>query len=128
MPESYPTSKRNDERFPILAHVRFRLVWSPDGSAPDPELHNGNNVIWNISRTGLFLATKNYAEIKSIVEVEFPLDDLQVVLRGEAEVVRANFLNNPSQGKYEYGLCFTKMDEESRQHLDRFITLIDRKK
>ena len=65
--ESFPTSKRTDERFPILAHVKFRLVSSPDGSKPEAELHNGNNVIWNISRTGLFLATKNYAEIKSLL-------------------------------------------------------------
>jgi hypothetical protein len=126
--ESFPTSKRTDERFPILAHVKFRLVSSPDGSKPEAELHNGNNVIWNISRTGLFLATKNYAEIKSIVEIEFPLDDMNAVLRGEAEVVRANHLNNPNQGKYEYGLRFTKMDDDSKAILDKFITLIDRKK
>jgi c-di-GMP-binding flagellar brake protein YcgR len=128
MTESFPTSKRTDERFPILAHVRFRLISSPDGSPEEPELHNGNNVIWNISRTGLFLATKNYAEIKSIVEVEFPLDDMNATIRSEAEVVRANHLNNPNQGKYEYGLRFTKIDEASKQVLDKFITLIDRKK
>ncbi|HTA76303.1 MAG TPA: PilZ domain-containing protein [bacterium] len=126
--ESFPNSKRNDERFPILTHVRLRLISSPDGKAPEPELHNGSNVIWNISRTGLFLATKNQTEIQSIVEIEFPLDDMKATLRGEAEVVRANFSNAPNDGKYEYGLRFTKMDSTSRLILDQFITLIDRKK
>jgi c-di-GMP-binding flagellar brake protein YcgR len=126
--ESFPASKRKDERFPIKAHVRFRLLWSPDGSEPEPELHNGNNVIWNISRTGLFLATKNFLEVTTKIEVEFPLDEFNATINAEAEVVRANFLNNPNQGKYEYGIRFTKMTEDSGQTLDKFITLINSKK
>jgi c-di-GMP-binding flagellar brake protein YcgR len=124
--ESFPAGKRRDSRFPIEARVRFRLVESPDGAAPEPELHNGNNVIWNISRTGLFLATKNFVEIHSTIEVEFPLDDFKTTLRSEAEVVRANFMNNTNQGRYEYGLRFTKMTEEFKQTLDKFISLIER--
>jgi hypothetical protein len=126
--ESIPTSKRKDERFPILALVRYRLLWSPDGSKPEAELHNGNNVIWNISRTGLFLATKNYTEIKSLIEVEFPLEEFKVTLKAEAEVVRANHFNNPNLGKYEYGIRFTQMSDEAVQMLDKFISLIEGKK
>jgi c-di-GMP-binding flagellar brake protein YcgR len=126
--DSIPTSKRKDERFPILALVRYRLIWSPDGSKPEAELHNGNNVIWNISRTGLFLATKNYTEIKSLIEVEFPLEEFKVTLKAEAEVVRANHFNNPNLGKYEYGIRFTKITEEAAKILDKFISLIESKK
>ena len=125
MAESFPTSKRQDERFPIQTQVRFRLVFSPDGTPPDPELHNGNNVIWNLSRTGIFLATKNFTEVGSIVEVEFPLAEFQATLRGEAQVVRSNFHNNPSQGRYEYGLRFTKMSDEHKQTLEKFIRVIE---
>ncbi len=123
--ESFPTSKRRDERFPIQAHVRFRLLFSPAGEKPEPELHNGNNVIWNISRTGLFLATKNFMEIGSLIEVEFPIADFNQVLSGEAEIVRANFQNNPNQGRYEYGLRFTQMSKEFKEILDKFIRLIE---
>src|SRR6185369_12557469 len=126
--ESFPTSKRRDERFPIEAHVRYRLIFSPDGAAPDPELHNGNNVIWNLSRTGLFLATKNFTEVGSTIEVEFPLVDFNATLRGEAEVVRANHMNNPNQGRFEYGLRFTKVSEEFNLTLNKFIDLIEAKK
>ncbi len=124
--ESFPAGKRKDNRFPIEARVRFRLVQSPDGAEPEAELHNGNNVIWNISRTGLFLGTKNFVEVKSVIEVEFPLDEFKATLRGEAEVVRANYMNNTNQGRYEYGLRFTKMPEEFKQTLDKFISLIER--
>jgi len=125
--ELFPESKRNDERFPILAHVRIRLVSSPSGKAPEPELDHGGNVIWNISRNGLFLATRNQTEVKSILEVEFPLDDMKTTLKVEAEVVRANFDNKLHEGKYEYGLCFTKIDEGSKAVLNVFMNLIDRK-
>jgi c-di-GMP-binding flagellar brake protein YcgR len=110
--DSIPTSKRKDERFPILALVRYRLLWSPDGSKPDAELHNG----------------KNYTEIKSIIEVEFPLEEFKVTLKTEAEVVRANHFNNPNLGKYEYGIRFTKITEEAAKMLDKFISLIEAKK
>jgi hypothetical protein len=126
--ESFPTHKRSDERFPIQAHVKFRLLRSPVGEEPEPALHNGNNVIWNISRTGLFLATKNFLEIGSVIEVEFPLADFNATLTGEAEVVRSNFQNNPNQGRYEYGLRFTQVSEEFKTILDKFIRLIEAEK
>jgi uncharacterized protein (TIGR02266 family) len=125
MAEAFPTSKRQDARFPIQAQVRFRLMFSPDGSAPEPELHNGNNVIWNLSRTGMFLATKNFTEVGSQVELEFPLTEFEATLRAEAEVVRSNFQNNPHQGRYEYGLRFTKMSDDHKQTLEKFIRLIE---
>jgi c-di-GMP-binding flagellar brake protein YcgR len=120
---SSPSDKRIAPRFPVRIHVRFRLLKSPVGEPPEPELHNGNNLMSNISRTGFFLATKNFLEVESILEIEFPLEDFKEVVRAEAEVVRANFQNNPNQGRYEYGLMFTNMHPHFRQVLDQYFKL-----
>ena len=108
-------------RFPVRIHIRFRLLESPSGEAPEAELHNGNNLMSNISRTGFFLSTKNYLEIGSRIEVEFPLEDFKQVLRAEATVVRANHANFPNQGRYEYGLLFMSMHPHFRETLDKFL-------
>ncbi len=116
-----PFDKRISPRFPVRIHIRFRLLSSPDGEAPEPELHNGNNLMSNISRTGFFLSTKNYLEVSSQIEVEFPLEEFKQVLRAEAEVVRANHANFPNQGRYEYGLHFLSMHPHFRETLDKFL-------
>jgi hypothetical protein len=120
-----PSDQRAAQRFPVRIHARFRLVSSPDGEAPEPELHNGNNVISNLSRTGFFLATKNYLEIDSVIEVEFPLEQFKEMIRGEAEVVRANYQNFPNQGRYEYGLRFVALHPHFREVLEKFFKVVE---
>lgn len=113
--------KRLAQRYPVRIHVRFRLLSSPDGEPPESELHNGNNLMFNISLTGFFLSTKNFLEISTHVEVEFPLEDFKQVIRAEAEVVRANNANFPNLGRYEYGLRFLGMHPHFRETLDNFL-------
>ena len=120
-----PEDKRIARRFPVQLHVRFRLLESPDGESPEPELHNGNNTISNISRTGFFLTTKNYLEIGSVIEIEFLLEAAKETVLAEAEVVRANYQNFPNQGRYEYGLQFKAMHPHFREVLDTYFNAID---
>lgn len=116
-----PGDKRVAQRFPVKIHIRFRLLKSPSGEAPEPELHNGNNLMSNVSRTGFLLSTKNFLEVLSVIEVEFPLEELKTVLRAEVEVIRANHQNFPNQGRYEYGLRFIAMHPHFREVLDGFL-------
>ncbi len=116
-----PSDKRIAPRFPVRIHIRFRLLSSPSGEPAEPELHNGNNIMSNVSRSGFFLSTKNFLEIRSQVEVEFPLEEFKQVLRAEAEVVRANHANFPNQGRYEYGLQFLGMHPHFRETLEKFL-------
>ncbi len=118
-----PADKRIALRVPVRIHIRFRLLESPLGEKPEPELHNGNNLMSNISRTGFFLSTKNFLEIKSVVEIEFPLEEFKEVLRAEAQVVRANYQNFPNQGRYEYGLHFRSMHPHFREVMDKFLRI-----
>lgn len=115
------SDKRIAPRYPVRIHIRFRLLNSPTGEPPEPELHNGNNLMSNLSRTGFFLSTKNYLDIASQIEVEFPLEEFKQVLRAESEVVRANHANFPNQGRYEYGLRFLSMHPHFRETLDKFL-------
>ncbi|HVZ82005.1 MAG TPA: PilZ domain-containing protein [bacterium] len=121
IPSSPHSDQRIAARFPVRIHIRFRLMNSPSGEPPESELHNGNNLMSNVSRTGFFLATKNYIEIGSLLEVEFPLEEFKQVVRAEAEVVRANHANFPNHGKYEYGLRFRDMHPHFREIMEKFI-------
>jgi c-di-GMP-binding flagellar brake protein YcgR len=120
-----PTDKRIAPRIPVRIHIRFRLLSSPGGEPPESELHNGNNLMSNVSRTGFFLSTKNYLDIKSQIEVEFPLEPFKQLVRAEAEVVRANHANFPNQGRYEYGLHFLSMHPQVREMLDKFLKMAE---
>jgi hypothetical protein len=117
----YSSDQRVALRLPVKIHVRFRLLKSPTGEKPELELHNGNNVMSNISRTGFFLVTKNYIEINSAIEIEFLLEEFKEVIRAEADVVRANHQNFPNQGRYEYGLRFGSMHPHFREVLEKFL-------
>jgi len=117
--------KRVAPRFQVHIKMRFRLVKSPAGESPEPSLHNGNNLISNLSRTGFFLATKNFIEIGSVLEVEFTPVDLTEVVLAYAEVVRANYQNFPNQGRYEYGIQFKDMNPLSRDRLERFLAIFN---
>ena len=119
----FQTDKRISQRFPVRIHIRFRLMKSPTGEPPEPELHNGNNMMSNISSTGFFLSTKNYLDINSQIEVEFPIEAFKQLVKAEAEVVRANHANFPNQGRYEYGLHFLSMHPQVREMLDKFLVI-----
>lgn len=125
MTNPFPSDKRMAQRFSVRIHVRFRLLSSPSGEAPELELHNGNNLMSNISRTGFFLSTKNYLEISSHIEVEFLLEEFKQLIKAEAEVVRANHANFPNQGRYEYGLHFLNMHPQFRVMLDKFMLIAE---
>jgi hypothetical protein len=116
-----PSDQRIAPRIPVHFHIRFRLLKSPSGEPAEPQLHNGNNLMANLSRTGFFLSTKNYLEVNSLVEIEFPLETIETPLLGQAEVVRSNYHNFPSQGRYEYGLKFTLLRPEDDQILLKFL-------
>ncbi len=122
---SLPSDKRIAQRFPVRIHVRFRLLESPSGEKPELELHNGNNMMSNISRTGFFLSTKNYLEIGSKIEIEFPLEEFKQLIRADADVVRANHANFPNQGRYEYGLRFLGMHPQFREMLEKFLKVAE---
>lgn len=118
-----PSEKRIEPRVPVRIHSKYRLLFSPDGTPPEPELHNGNNILFNLSRGGFFLSTKNFMEIGSKIQVEFPLDVVQGTVRAIATVVRANNYNYPTQGRYEYGFQFGELGIGAREYLDRFVKL-----
>lgn len=118
-----PGEKPRAIRIPVRIPLRLRLLKSPEGEKPEPELHNGNNLMSNLSRTGFFLSTKNFFEVGSFLEVEFPLENLEEVLRAEVEVVRANHQNFPNQGRFEYGLTFSGMHPHFREVLNSYLTV-----
>ncbi len=115
---------RNAPRLPVRIPLRVRLIKSPIDEKLDSELHNGNNVMSNMSRTGFFLSTKNYFEINSVIEVEFPMEQFDEVIKAEAEVVRANHQNFPNHGRYEYGLRYVSMHPHFREVLNKFFNLM----
>src|SRR5437870_4880437 len=120
----FPTDQRIAQRIPVRIQIRLRLLKSPEGEKPEAELHNGNNTMSNISRTGFFLSTKNFFEVESVIEIEFPLEEFKVMIRAEAEVVRANHQNFPNQGRYEYGLKFLTMHPHFREVLEKFLKVV----
>jgi c-di-GMP-binding flagellar brake protein YcgR len=115
---------RNAPRLPVRIPLRVRLIKSPIDEKLDSELHNGNNVMSNMSRTGFFLSTKNYFEVNSVIEVEFPMEQFDEVIKAEAEVVRANHQNFPNHGRYEYGLRYVSMHPHFREVLNKFFNLM----
>ena len=121
MTPPFSADKRVDRRVPVRIPVRFRLLKSPVGEAPEPALHNGHNLMSDISRGGFFLSTKHFLEVRSVIEVEFVLELFRSVLKAEAGVVRSNNYNFPNHGKYEYGLRFTAMHPHFREILEKFV-------
>jgi hypothetical protein len=121
----FPPDKRIAQRFQVKIPLRFRLLESPSGEKPEAELHNGNNIMSNISRTGFFLSTKNYLEVRSRIEVEFPLESFKALVKAEARVIRANHANFPNQGRYEYGLYFEAMHPHFRELLEKLSKLME---
>jgi hypothetical protein len=125
MHPSSSVDKRIAPRRPVQFHIRFRLIKSPFGENPEMELHNGNNIMANLSRTGCLLSTKNYLDVKSVIEIEFLLEMFKEHVRAEAEVVRSNNHNFPAQGRYEYGLKFLTMHPHYREILENFFKMLE---
>jgi len=70
----------------------------------------------DVSRSGMFLSSRNLLAIGTSVDFQFNLDDDVVVLRGSAEVVRLT-----EEGERGMGLQFTTLDEAGRKLIDRMV-------
>lgn len=117
------SDRRRAPRVPVRIPLKFRLVKSPAGEAPEKELHNGNNLVINMSRSGFLISTKNYLEVGSVIQIEFPLEAFKTVVRSLTEVVRANNYNFTVNGRFEYGLRLVSMHPQQREMLFRFLDL-----
>jgi uncharacterized protein (TIGR02266 family) len=77
--------------------------------------------VMNLSRSGVFIRSKNPLPVGTIVRLEFNivLDDIEKIT-GEGRVVRAVYAgaNTPSG----MGVVFTKLDKVSAKLVDRILT------
>ena len=121
MSEPSSRDQRKHPRHSVVIPLRYRILSSPDGTAPEDEFHNSHNLIVDLSRGGFFLSTKNCLEPDSLLMVEFPLETQRAVFSSKAKVVRSNNCNYPVHGRYEYGLQFQEVDETSRRALEAFV-------
>jgi len=69
----------------------------------------------NISRSGMFVATRDPVELGSIMEFEFSLADGFALLKGAAEVIRAS-VNPPG-----VGVRFIQIDDATKQLIERIV-------
>lgn len=69
----------------------------------------------NISRSGMFVATRDPVELGSIMEFEFSLADGFALLKGAAEVIRVS-VNPPG-----VGVRFVQVDDATRQLIERIV-------
>jgi uncharacterized protein (TIGR02266 family) len=75
----------------------------------------------NISRTGMFVASNMPAQVGSLIDFDFSLDDGLSLLRGRGEVVRVT--QAPVMGM---GVRFRELDEESRRCLEGIVATNER--
>jgi hypothetical protein len=118
---SSPGNQREHPRLRVVLPLKYRLLSSPSGEAEENDFHNSHNLIYDISRGGFFLSTKNFLEPNSLLLVEFPLDTFRAIFSGQARVVRCNNFNDPLDGRYEYGLQFQGLDPVNHNLLEEFI-------
>jgi hypothetical protein len=116
--------KRRHNRFRVALPLKYRLLSSPAGDAPEIDFHNSHNLIYDLSLGGFLLSSKNFLEEGSLLEVEFLLKKLGKTYRGQALVVRANNFNYPEHGRFEYGLQFKEPEPPYRGLLDTFVKSI----
>ncbi len=69
----------------------------------------------NISRSGMFVASKHALPVGSVVEFEFSLADGFALLKGRAQVVRTG--SSPPG----MGIKFLEVDDTTRQLIDRIV-------
>jgi uncharacterized protein (TIGR02266 family) len=98
--------------------VRVAVICQPPGLPDVVETQ-----LVNVSRSGMFLASRNLLEIGTVVEFQYSLDDGVVVLQGTAEVMR---VSEGTDGERGMGLRFTALDEESRRMVDRIVEVNSR--
>jgi hypothetical protein len=72
----------------------------------------------NVSRSGMFLASRYLLDVGTTVEFQFSVDADVVVLRGTAEVVRL-----AESGERGMGMRFTALDEAGLQLIDRIVAV-----
>src|SRR5436309_1472761 len=71
----------------------------------------------NVSRSGMFIASKTQVPIGTAIDFEFTLADGFALLRGKAEVVR---ISSTPPG---IGVRFNQLDEPSRKLIDRIVEI-----
>lgn len=69
----------------------------------------------NVSRSGLFIASKHALPVGSVIEFEFSLADGFALLRGTGQVVRT------SASPAGMGVRFLNVDEQSRKLIERIV-------
>jgi uncharacterized protein (TIGR02266 family) len=76
----------------------------------------------NISRGGIFIATRTPKPVGTLVRFEFQLSDTTPVIRGEGQVIWVKTFD-PDQPKKVHGMGvrFTRLDSESRTLVDRAL-------
>jgi c-di-GMP-binding flagellar brake protein YcgR len=112
---------RRHPRLRVVLPLKYRLLESPSGEAMERDFHNSHNLVYDISRGGFFLSTKNFLDPESLIWVEFPLEAFRAVFSGRARVVRCNNFNEPIDGRYEYGLQFEALDPGNHSLLEEFV-------
>ncbi len=121
MSEPSPGDHRQYPRLRVVLPLKYRLLESPSGEAMELDFHNSHNLIYDISRGGFFLSTRNFLDPESLLSVEFPLEAFRAVFSGKARVVRCNNFNEPIDGRYEYGLRFEGLDPDNQNLLEKFV-------
>lgn len=103
IPYAGPT---RDPRAGVIAPVRIRFESIIDFAETQSV---------NISRSGMFVATREPGEVGSMMEFEFSLADGFALLKGAAEVVRLS-VNPPG-----VGVRFVQVDEATRSLIERIV-------
>jgi hypothetical protein len=104
-------------RCKVRVHVLFQPVGKPAGPQPAGASENVETQLVNLSRSGMFLASRGtLLDVGVTVEFQFTIDDGVVVLKGTAEVMRLAL-----DGERGMGLRFIDLDDESRQLIDRIV-------
>ena len=106
MAERPYTGPSRDPRAGVIAPVRFRFQSIIDFVETQSA---------NISRSGMFIATREVADVGGLLEFEFSLADGFALLKGTAEVVRQS-VNPPG-----VGVRFVKVDEPTRLLIERIV-------
>ncbi len=76
----------------------------------------------NISRGGIFIATRTPKPVGTVVRFEFQLASAQPVIRGEGQVIWVkDFDPAQPQRVHGMGLRFLRLDPESRAMVDRAL-------
>jgi uncharacterized protein (TIGR02266 family) len=107
-PGSSPSHVARDPRAPVTVPVRYRYQSFVDFVETQS---------MNVSRSGMFIASKTSVPIGTAIDFEFSLADGFPLLRGTAEVTR---ISTHPPG---VGVRFNQLDEPSRKLIDRIVDI-----